>query len=95
MAAKQNSSRGRQAKQSTSRSTNSTDQKKSFDRQKKTYGKGKPNPYGKNIRKDTPKQRIEEPTEIRLNKYIANSGICSRREADVYIESGSATVMVK
>ncbi len=92
MAAKQNSSRGRQAKKSTSRSTNSTDQKKSFERQKKTYGKGKPNPYGKNIRKDTPKQRIEEPTEIRLNKYIANSGICSRREADVYIESGSATV---
>ena len=92
MAAKQNSSRGRQAKQSTSRSTNSSDQKKPFERQKKTYGKGKPNPYGKNIRKDTPKQRLEEPTEIRLNKYIANSGICSRREADVYIEAGSATV---
>ena len=29
---------------------------------------------------------------IRLNKYISNSGICSRREADVYIKAGSATV---
>ncbi len=29
---------------------------------------------------------------IRLNKYIANAGICSRREADTYIKAGSATV---
>lgn len=29
---------------------------------------------------------------IRLNKYIAHAGICSRREADVYIKSGSVTV---
>ncbi|MGV6828987.1 MAG: pseudouridine synthase [Flavobacteriales bacterium] len=29
---------------------------------------------------------------IRLNKYIANSGICSRREADMYIQVGSVTV---
>ena len=25
---------------------------------------------------------------IRLNKYISNSGICSRREADKFIEAG-------
>lgn len=30
--------------------------------------------------------------EIRLNKYIANSGICSRREADMHISIGSVTV---
>ena len=30
--------------------------------------------------------------EIRLNKYIANSGICSRRDADKLIESGEITV---
>lgn len=30
--------------------------------------------------------------EIRLNKYIANAGICSRREADDYIASGAVTV---
>lgn len=29
---------------------------------------------------------------IRLNKYISNAGICSRREADVFIKSGSVTV---
>ena len=29
---------------------------------------------------------------IRLNKFISNSGICSRREADTYIEHGSVTV---
>lgn len=29
---------------------------------------------------------------IRLNKYIANAGICSRREADVFIQEGSVTV---
>lgn len=30
--------------------------------------------------------------EVRLNKYIANAGICSRREADVLIESGIVQV---
>jgi 23S rRNA pseudouridine2605 synthase len=32
------------------------------------------------------------PGEIRLNRFIANSGICSRREADVFIETGLITV---
>ncbi|MET2986365.1 pseudouridine synthase [Aureibaculum conchae] len=91
--AKQNSSRGRHAKASSSDSKKkSTTVKKSFDKSKKFGGKSKPNPYRKDIRKDTPKQRLEEPTEIRLNKYISNSGICSRREADVFIKAGSATV---
>jgi len=29
---------------------------------------------------------------IRLNKFIANAGICSRREADTFIETGVVTV---
>jgi len=29
---------------------------------------------------------------IRLNKYISNSGICSRRQADMYISIGNVTV---
>ena len=35
-----------------------------------------------------------EPEEgiLRLNKYIANAGICSRREADNYIQAGLITV---
>jgi 23S rRNA pseudouridine2605 synthase len=30
--------------------------------------------------------------EIRLNKYIAHSGFCSRREADEYIEAGKVKI---
>jgi len=30
--------------------------------------------------------------DIRLNKYIANSGVCSRRDADIYIQSGNVKV---
>jgi 23S rRNA pseudouridine2605 synthase len=33
-----------------------------------------------------------EDTEIRLNRYIASSGICSRREADEYIKAGLITI---
>ncbi len=29
---------------------------------------------------------------IRLNKYISNSGVCSRRDADIYIQSGNVKV---
>ena len=38
--------------------------------------------------------RKEEPSDgkIRLNKYIANSGICSRRDADELISLGEVTV---
>ena len=32
------------------------------------------------------------PDEIRLNKYIANSGMCSRRDADMHIATGSVSV---
>lgn len=32
------------------------------------------------------------PDEIRLNKYIANSGMCTRREADLYISTGVVKV---
>jgi 23S rRNA pseudouridine2605 synthase len=32
------------------------------------------------------------PNEIRLNKYIANSGVCSRREADTHISTGLVSV---
>ena len=34
----------------------------------------------------------EDDGLIRLNKFIANSGVCSRREADKYIEAGLVTV---
>ena len=34
----------------------------------------------------------DEDGSVRLNKVIANSGICSRREADTYIQTGLVTV---
>ena len=36
--------------------------------------------------------KAEEDGSIRLNKFIANSGVCSRREADDYIVAGLITV---
>ena len=33
-----------------------------------------------------------EQSEIRLNRYIASTGICSRREADQYITAGLVSV---
>ncbi|TQI72112.1 23S rRNA pseudouridine2605 synthase [Gramella sp. Hel_I_59] len=38
------------------------------------------------------KSPISNTEGIRLNKYIANSGICSRRDADMYIAAGNVTV---
>ena len=39
---------------------------------------------------DMVKAPIKE--EVRLNKFIANSGVCSRREADNFILAGVVTV---
>ena len=42
-----------------------------------------------------PNQAAKRPKiadEIRLNKYISNSGACSRRDADIYIQSGNVKV---
>ena len=49
-------------------------------------------PIKKEYKKITPTKKVDESAGIRLNKYIANSGICSRREADTYIEHGSVEV---
>ena len=48
--------------------------------------------FKKPLNKTTSSDNKTESTGIRLNKYIANSGVCSRREADTYIEHGSVTV---
>ena len=34
----------------------------------------------------------KEPGSMRLNRYIANAGLCSRREADTYIATGCVTI---
>lgn len=53
-----------------------------LDKVKSFVHKRKLNKIEKDLNKDT----------IRLNKYIANSGICSRREADKLIEQGLVEV---
>jgi 23S rRNA pseudouridine2605 synthase len=37
-------------------------------------------------------KRQKASDELRLNKYISNSGACSRRDADIYIQSGNVKV---
>lgn len=62
---------------------------------KKSYARGNA-PLKKAGEKTSAKPTSAKSTEktegIRLNKYIANSGICSRRDADIYISSGNVTV---
>ena len=53
--------------------------------------------YLKHRRENSPRKptKIEVYTaddSVRLNRYIANSGICSRREADDFIQAGLVTV---
>ena len=50
---------------------------------------------GSRMQSYTPKQRAPRSSVndgVRLNKYVANSGICSRREADDYITAGVVSV---
>ena len=57
------------------------------------YRKPYKKPYG-NYQNNTPSVEYAPTpaTEIRLNKYIADAGICSRRNADMYISAGNVTV---
>jgi 23S rRNA pseudouridine2605 synthase len=58
------------------------------------YKNQKPKTSAKRSNKATPKASAEKVDDgrIRLNKFIANAGICSRREADDLIGSGVVTV---
>lgn len=76
-------------------------QNKGKNEKKKPFTTGKNNtskPYtGKSFAKDKPYTPKPKPAKsadegIRLNKYIANSGVCSRRDADLYIQSGNVKV---
>lgn len=55
---------------------------------KKVYAKGKPG--GKPAKSD--KGVKPSGDGMRLNRFIANAGVCSRREADTYIEAGVVTI---
>ncbi len=66
---------------------------------RKTSGRGNANSKTKNfakgnapIKEKSQPAKPSNPDEIRLNKYIANSGMCSRREADENIAIGLVSV---
>lgn len=57
------------------------------------YRKPYKKPYSNYQSNAAPVEYTPTPTaEIRLNKYIADAGICSRRNADMYISAGNVTV---
>lgn len=47
--------------------------------------------FKEKVKKGDPLPSFNED-EIRLNKYLSNAGICSRREADVLIQTGVITI---
>lgn len=53
-------------------------------------GKGRPKADARKSKPTSPKP--DGVKQTRLNKYIANAGICSRREADTLIAAGNVTV---
>lgn len=64
--------------------------KRSSARGNAPFRKDNPNPQaGRQNKAGTTKKALDT---IRLNKYISNSGICSRREADSYIAMGLVEV---
>ncbi|POS01418.1 pseudouridine synthase [Flavobacterium croceum] len=73
---------------------NNNKNKNTFSSKKETNYSGKPKSASKPFQsKPKPKSNLPKNTdEIRLNKYISNSGVCSRREADIYIQSGNVKV---
>jgi 23S rRNA pseudouridine2605 synthase len=50
----------------------------------------------KTTKSETPAKKqvskIKQTDEVRLNRYLSQAGICSRREADTYIEAGVVTI---
>lgn len=58
---------------------------------KEAKGKGRYIDFKESKRKGDPLPNFND-NEIRLNKFLSNAGICSRREADVLIETGVVTV---
>lgn len=63
----------------------------SFSERRNDRRGGKSREYERDYFPKTESNKKDDGT-TRLNKYIANAGICSRREADVLIESGAVSV---
>ncbi|MBT8196384.1 MAG: rRNA pseudouridine synthase [Bacteroidia bacterium] len=67
--------------------------KKTFSSKKKSFSARGVSKKGKSTATKKESAPVKKPTdEIRLNKYVANTGLCSRREADKLIEQGKIKV---
>ncbi len=79
--------------------TNKGKQGGSYSKTDKKYSpKAKPKakkPFGSKVVAKESTIDIAKETTMRLNKYIAHAGVCSRREADKLIETGVITVNSK
>ena len=67
-----------------------TDSRQNFGR--RTGRRKYDSPRRQRYQDDDRRQNKSDDESTRLNKYIANAGICSRREADVLIASGAVSV---
>lgn len=88
MSTERNSSRGRQQRSNNSAPKRKNTSQGSFDKKPGGFKK-RPSKFEKSAPAKVTKSDVGG---IRLNKYISNSGVCSRREADVLIAAGSAMV---
>ena len=61
-------------------------------RPRRQAGQDKKSENTKEPTSSTTKTTLSQKEGIRLNKYLANSGLCSRREADELILTGNVTV---
>lgn len=79
---------------------NNRDNRGGYDNRRPSYGDGqqrggydRPSSGAKRIVKPVKyKENVDPNTPLRLNKYLANAGVCSRREADAFITSGVVKV---
>ena len=63
-----------------------------FNRNNECGGYNPNSKYSQKKQIEYKKQFVDYSQPMRLNKFLANSGICSRREADEYIAAGVVTV---
>lgn len=69
-----------------------TDTGRSFPQQRNSFSRSQEPAKKRLIKPVKYKENIDPTTEIRLNKYLANAGVCSRREADTHIVAGIVKV---
>ncbi len=53
---------------------------------------GAKKPFRKNTTRKEEEPKVEQSSELRLNKYLAHSGVASRRKSDEYIAQGLVKV---